>query len=1251
MLASAGASASASTSFREKLNEYNKIHEGLKGDPLKDYAHSHFDLFTQIRKATKLSSINITSAVAKKKAFEQLKLGLEGLTSKYDEIVDGTAENNLNLEKLKVSIEEAITVKKVAAAAAKADKDASAAAQAQALTDARNAIQAKIAALNGLIATRNSDFEAALISKNKYVDHMVQEVPNKVKGIKKLLLQGKHISQTTIDMVNGIENDINDFKSKVDFGSISSRFEADHKTELAAIQAQIVALTSAMDGGDINGMLQAVTSTQLSNSTTLGDFIGKANDFIGTLDAKLTELVEAEARVKAAIAKDLEIFQEEEAKIRDLQMIIADFKYAYDKIPDIISEFNQKKEECEKLLTEKKENESRPQIKQMKSMKLDSNITALNTVLQKLENEIGKYLDPRLIIEPLNEIESQRTQRTVNAPVQGKDDFEAKIAEVNTTKKGLTGEYQIYESIQEKNRPDMLRNPPSSASSPSPSTSPSTSPSPSPRPPPAAAAAAADKAPKNAWTSGKLPSLPPSHSELLEMAVNASPDRQSIALVGPIEHFVFIPRNQTGTPSEAYLVEIRDDAGGVSPKSLSSVRSESTGSPGGGSKRKHLQRGGAPPLVVLPSNIEIRIIDAQTPGLFELITGLTPPDKLLRDSSEQIPIHPIIEKIRNRMPVSKEADKTRIYDQIRPYLITKESRNPLVIGRKAVYKVNILKLLTLLDKLLGTDNKYRVIYQELSTFMVYDSTFKILNSLFDVTFGSTERELRSGVPPPSITKVFTEPDIIKIVGWTTINKNVLFDKLFGMFSTCENGSVSKFLLNNGPSSQKNLGSKRNLYYRFRLNWIILLAFHSLYINTSTPENVGLLIDKMHEAFLGWMSREPNIFKQMFTPPDHRNPQNSHIDYSKKVRDIIVREIKGQPLLLTLKTIKDKLCDLEENMALDVEADVAEDDDPDYMPSDNGSGSSIGSGSETGSGSRSSMTSSRPDLSPSGLSDDTNLRRPPPIQPTGRPSIVPILDLQTVNLLSEGSKNPPVTAGFINDSAAAADNRPRHSRIPSPDMPEDVLPDSYGHSATAGGVAALSSGTSTSRPFLHSARPMTPIPQDKWAIRPIPPPTKPGEHSRKQQGIRPSSARSSSEGYGSNVSVQGSSGSEWHTGRGLQSNRVFPESLERPGPNISVQGSQGRAAGSFTDRGLRSNRSNRIVPITDTTDPAHSAANRAVFGTDRLPQTNKEIGVGGSHKKRTRKHKKHISRHPTRRRRIAKPTPPEGHKYTRKHPRT
>jgi hypothetical protein len=44
-------------------------------------------------------------------------------------------------------------------------------------------------------------------------------------------------------------------------------------------------------------------------------------------------------------------------------------------------------------------------------------------------------------------------------------------------------------------------------------------------------------------------------------------------------------------------------------------------------------------------------------------------------------------------------------------------------------------------------------------------------------------------------------------------------------------------------------------------------------------------------------------------------------------------------------------------------------------------------------------------------------------------------------------------------------------------------------------------------------------------------------------------------------------------------------------------------------------------------------------------------MGGSHKKRTRKHKKHISRHPTRRRRIAKPTQSEGHKYTRKRSRT
>jgi hypothetical protein len=163
-----------------------------------------------------------------------------------------------------------------------------------------------------------------------------------------------------------------------------------------------------------------------------------------------------------------------------------------------------------------------------------------------------------------------------------------------------------------------------------------------------------------------------------------------------------------------------------------------------------------------------------------------------------------------------------------------------------------------------------------------------------------------------------------------------------------------------------------LYYRFRLNWIILLAFHSLYINTSTPAIVGLLIDKMHEAFLGWMSREPNIFQQMFTPPNHRIPKNSHIDYSNRVHDIIVREIQGQPLLFsTLKTIKDKLCDLEENMALDIEADVDEDDDPDYVPSDD-SGSD--DGSDDRSGSASSGTSTRDSLSSSDISPRHRGRR-------------------------------------------------------------------------------------------------------------------------------------------------------------------------------------------------------------------------------------------------------------------------------------
>lgn len=1326
MAASAVASTSESDAFRKEFNKYNDIHKELKHTRLQDYIVSDTDLIARINDATALQSTDITTAVAKIKAFEQLKLQLPVLTSKYNKIRDDITVNNTDLKALKVLIQQAITAKTVAAAAANADKDA-----------ARAALQTQIDALMGVIDTRNDTFEEALTLKNKQVLLMVEtDIPKKVDGIKNLLPQGEHIyiSKATRDMVEGIDMDITVFKSTVKFESITEPFKGQHETEIAAIKDQIGKLTHAKSGSDINDMNSAVAalaSNQPPLSTTLRDFNDAADAFIGTLDTKLGELDGAEARVKDAIAKDLEIFQKEEEKIKELQAKIN----AVVDSPEI-AEINKKIKDVESkyvIVNNSLADDASQLTKQLRNTGYATSITELNTELMKLDNAIHKLLSlPNesfdTIKQQLNDIQSARTSRGINAP-SSISILNQKIQGFQDKRKDFNDNYNEHHANHERISAALRQSRSPSPLVPAPPPGARLSSARPPTPTHAAAAAAASspsvssssdsaksispmqsprlkgpEGPKVAWKS-RLPSLPPSELELAEMEkIKTSASPESSALVGPMKHFVFIPRNQKGTPPVAYLVEIPADAGGMSPKSLD-------GSSDGGSKRKHLQRGGAPPPPSLPSNSEIRVIDTQTPGMFEFYTGLTRPEDLLHDSSEENPIHPIIENIRNRIPIVNPAEKTRIYEQIRPYLITKDSSNPLVIGRKAVYKVNILKLLRLLDTKLGTGTQYTVIYEKLSTFMEYDGTFNILKSLFDATFNG-KIKLRSEGHLPSITDVFDDLTIMKIVGWKTTDKNVLFDDLFKMFlKQCTSGKNSEFL-----SNINNLGSKPNLYYRFRLNWIILLAFHSLYLGTSTLENVCWLIDKMHEAFLGWMSREQAIFKQMFTPADY-NHKNSQKNYSDKVNGIINRDIQGQPLLFsTLKTIKDKLCDLEENMDLDVEADVDEDDDPDYEPSDDG-------GSDDGSYSGSSITSSRSSLSSAGLSYKDVVQGGPALRKPLRPETPrdieiskkppsPQLNLKTIQpvLWPSGVEQQPVTADFLEASKMVAKNRRRPPPIQSPDMPGGNNPwrDLFGDEAGTGGVVDTTprSGEPTSQQLSHSARSISGTGRNAWSgpspstknrhtttlnsrpsekpsppsrekpstsqndtklfsrrqqIQPVVPELDFGEVSefdsakstqllnrlqqdarrpntarpRQSQQIQPfssgslsartQSARISPERYSSNDSVKGRSASGWFTGR--RDKQVHPEPSQ--------------INGAVNPDWLQENKAGRVLPSTYT-----------IKRNQVAPEGPKGPGKGGSHKKRTRKHKKHTSisasRRPTRRRRIP---PTEGHKYTRKRPRT
>jgi hypothetical protein len=1251
------AASSAIGEFRRELDVCRGLHNEFppKSSTFKDHIARIEEEIVAVRPNYPIDTIETT--VQKIKDCTNLTQKLkDDVSPEIQRVLQSIKENNSKLEQLKLEIETAIEQAKIAAAAKAEDEAKTEAAEKEALNNARYAIDIEIANLTQFKTNRQQQFEKTLYEKNLEVTGLNQKITGKNDEITSKIAGKDYISDETRAIVKDITDDISSIVAN-DFGRISADINTRGLEPLAKFDAIIENLQLVRNGTDIAAMTDAVSGINgaiVSPSLELDTILKEPDTFIKKLQAKSDEVLSKAEPVTVAIQRD---------------RVIA----------EMIQEANTlNNPEAQKFKDKLKK---AAEVNDTETKK--ANNILLGSLLEHAKGPLSRFEQPVLAFtDKFKELNEEWSKSGIAESM--------KQSELKNTIDVLNRLYQDekakYNSLHDKFEANNLKlsasqerpssaNSMSSTSSVSPtgSVSPSSIPSPIqdnplaliPAPPLSLKRSGYQRSDtrgaagpvKDAWNTSSLRSLSP--PPRLQQSTE-SPDRQSTALVGPRQHLIFIPRNQKGTPSEAYLVELPADDGSLSPRSIGESSDR------GGGKRKHLQRGGAPPPERLPSNSEIRIVNAYNPGMADLITGLTPPNVLLKDSSDPKSDHQTIAKIRTGIPIVDQTEKTRIYGQIRRFLITKESRNPLDIGRKAVYKVNVLDLLRLLDKQLGIGGQYRVMYQELWTFMEYKfGTFSVLESLFKTTINRPSSPRLSSTPQPTIAPVFNPHDIKKIVGWNSKPQihNELFNELFDMFSIkCKNGIKSTFLSNDNPTSQTNLGSKPKFYYRFRLNWIILLAFHSLYIGSSKPENVGILIHNMHDAFLGWMSRDKDTFKRTFFPED-RNSVTSRDTYSTKVKTIINDTIQNAPSLSnTVATIRNKICELQDNTdeVTVIDPDVGEDEDPDYVPSSDDDDDALSDDALSDDG----RTSSRGSLSSAGLSykdvvtggPTTRNGRQPLRQGlavsagvkdilSSSPPIVPRLNLPRPNALLDLGKKERLTPEFIN----AARSTVGIIQLPVPKVDDDpsilfragdrtpTVTNQFLDSSRAAADAAAA--PVTSRTFQHSTRSTTPANQELWATKVLPrPPGQNGEFIRQEKNSsRPSSASSFENNTSTNSqgSVQGSvqeSASGWLTGR--RGNRVHPS------PIVGATNPEWVKANREWEK-ANSERSG-LFPI------AVKTKKNSVVPTDKI----REFGVeGGSHKKRTRKHKKHISRHPTRRRRITKPTPPEGHKYTRKRSRT
>jgi hypothetical protein len=1266
----AGASAVVSDNFRAEFTQYNDIHVNLK-DTLSQFNTSYGTLGTEINAAHKLPEGTIKESVNKKNTWEQLKPKLQVLTKEYPEIHDGIKVNNGKLEELKIRIKAAIATKKLAAAAAKADRDATAA---QALADARQAIQTQITLLNELKNTRQTAFDNIVESKSTEVNHIVNIViPNKLIDIKQRL-QAEHISETTRELVEGIETSIT--KSiRDEFQRISTQFNAKHKSEIEAIDENIKEWTYVMGGNDIQTMLSANASTvtQIS-STILDDFI---NGVIALVDTELGKLDSAKADAEAAASRDLKTFQEEEAKINEFKMkidevvdseaITAIIKSIDDKIKEVNIEYNN--------VNTSAPNEP-PLTKQLKITRYSTSITGLNAELMALDNAIIKLLLPfksvDTIQQQLNDIQKARKSRGIDAQTS-LSILNQKIQGFQDKRKEFIVKYNEHHDNHERISAELRQSRFPSPIVPVP---------PSERRPTSAA-------PTEAWTEEqtKKPTTPTYGPILAEAALeseNITPPRAPIT--GARRNFLHISHNTN--PPTAYLVVVKkprlDDSRGQD----------------GGNKPYHIQKGGAgdPPPDKLPENSEIFPInvdvDVDNPTFLGVMAGLIPPNVLLKVNDDGGGEHPIIQKIRRGTPLL--GNNIALYNNIKRELITQENKNPLTIGLRAVYYRNIIELIRYLDKILLTRPHIRrerrpasasasspqpasspgirpasassspppsrgisplsirlgaasaaasveppltceYMYTRLRNFLNYThGTYGVVAALFKKTF---RREIDSVIP---ISIVDKKKEIKIIVGWENNTSNTNFNKLIDIFSK-DCPPKNKFLTRKKPT---NLGSNPYAYNQFRLNWIILLAFHTLYIKKTEPERVGELIKALYDAFLGWMTMtgHKDTTMRIFSNTLGTKPDAAYSDeVEKQITKIVVGDPTLQPLV---KNIQDKLCELEKdnNPVIEVlHGDEYEDkqNDSDYIAPEEASDSSEGGTSEAAAEMRL-LSPPEKELGKT-RSQRLGFRRGPMTPDEIRQSGPPV---------PPGDPDP----NWVVQSEYDSENSDDESKNSDVEITQRPLPLPLGE-IPVGQSGPLSERRSEDRRHatLAQLKGMGVKDIGKLPIRPSSSQSKPQSDSVTDQPRR---------------TLRTGVVSPFHkvVNRDVKfGTRKLPwavEQQQRSQPAVLSQLSPRNSPSS--DVFLRTQRL-AALPAAPTSTPAPHSRPRPAPPSEplregtprRTPLTKRvtETGTGGerggNNKKRTRKHKKHTSisasRRPTRRRRRIPPT--EGHKYTRKHPRT
>ena len=356
-----------------------------------------------------------------------------------------------------------------------------------------------------------------------------------------------------------------------------------------------------------------------------------------------------------------------------------------------------------------------------------------------------------------------------------------------------------------------------------------------------------------------------------------------------------------GDGGGADAVELPDDGGGAA----GDVQD------GGGSnpnKRNIIQRGGKD-----PANLKIYKIKKLSPLVQDFMLSFKPVNEIFNDANLTSLIAEVkpmegVEAIDEYNKIGKEKNLIPTND-------TKDYFDPNGLGIKIAWKKSIIKLMNFLDK--------KPLVRTTENGKTYTDMYKILwnvtkrSKTIDDAFRSMFDSKKPSIADLS-TMIIDIPTPFKFgrtIGWVSPATNSLFDLLFKNFSTCiDIKTISDFL------DEKVSVSASADAYSFKLNWLILIAFHiwneppkNIYnekkVKPSNDKNQILidiceLIEHLYKIFIGWVE----AFKTRDSIINTFNPISEQgITYFKKTKTNIMDDTTDSTLKYLRKEIQKELC--------------------------------------------------------------------------------------------------------------------------------------------------------------------------------------------------------------------------------------------------------------------------------------------------------------------------------------------------------